>query len=436
MDGSGTDNNKSGIDRNPLLNVVEGGLSGQDDWNHADILAGTHSRHSKHSLAAMDENAKSRFLASSNFSKRFTFVNPNNSAQLSTFLLLNSMIGSGILNQPYVFNDSGILGAFVGFIVATIATWTGLLCLTAAGIEEDVWEYSGLAKVAFQGNGERVVDIAIIIMTFGSQLGYILVVGSTVSDLLSTWGCQAEVCSEIYTTIISIALFVTPTCLFRHFGHLAYISVFSVAAIVAVLLLVIIGGPIKHSLAEHPDNDYKIFNVTGMLASLGSIVFSLDCASSNFQAFVSTEPEAQTLSSWSAITRNAVFGGAIMCAIMGVVGYLSFGSSTQGMILDNFHSSGYDVFKVLVTVHLILYIPSNFVIMRYSIVKLFSGQRSELLASSTHTLLTVLLLTVCVGVVLALMSLGLSSGVAFSLILNITGGIGGMRCVASLLAII
>eukprot|EP01036_Dinobryon_divergens_P044402 gene44402-59253_t len=34
---------------------------------------------------------------------------PQNSAALTTFLLLNTMIGSGILNQPFVFENSGML---------------------------------------------------------------------------------------------------------------------------------------------------------------------------------------------------------------------------------------------------------------------------------------------------------------------------------------
>ena len=70
------------------------------------------------------------------------------------------------------------MGGFLGFICASIGTWLGLLCLTAAGVHVNTLEYSGLAKRAFQEHGERLVDVAIIILTFGAQLGYILVVGN------------------------------------------------------------------------------------------------------------------------------------------------------------------------------------------------------------------------------------------------------------------
>eukprot|EP01034_Spumella_vulgaris_P023248 gene23248-29452_t len=253
--------------------------------------------------------------------------------------------------------------------------------MTEVGIQEGILEYSGLAKRAFAKNGERIVDLSIILLTFGAQLGYILVVGTTLSGLLHSWGCNVVICDNILTTIISVGLFVLPVCLFRHFGHLAWLSLFSVAAIVAVLLLVMIGGPIKHDI-EHYDTDYTMFNFSGMLKSTGSIVFSLACASANFQAFVSTEKKSQNMTSWSWVTGMAVFLGAAMCAAMGVAGYLSFGSDTEGL-------------------------------------------RSELLPHMQHTLLTMFLLVLTTGVVIMLISLGLSSGVAFSLILNITGGIGG-----------
>jgi len=357
-------------------------------------------------------------------SSSFSAVNVRNNAKLTTFLLLNTMIGSGILNQPYVFRTSGIVGGLVGFSIASIATWVGLLCLTAAGIKEDVLEYSGLARRAFKAHGERLVDVAIIVLTFGSQLGYILVVGTTLSDLLSSWGCDSIVCDDYVTTIISVAAFVTPVCLFRHFGHLAYLSLFSIAAIVAVLMLVLIAGPIKHQ-QDGVDSSYRIISVPGTISSTGSIVFSLACASANFQAFITTEKKAQNLESWSWVTGTAVAAGTLMCVTMGVAGYLSFGGDTEGMILDNFPQHGYDFFKIMVVTHLILYIPVNFVIMRYSLVKMFTGLRSEHLNVTTHTILTVGLLAAVTGIVILLLAVGLASGEAFSLILDITGGIGG-----------
>lgn len=248
---------------------------------------------------------------------------PMNNAYLSTFLLLNAMIGSGILNQPYVFMKSGILGAFLAFILAAVLTWTGLVLLTKCAMRKNYLEYSGLAGKIMGKRGELLVDSSILIQCLGSLMGYILVVGLTISDLLESWGCGSMICNTLPVTVGCVAFFVTPFCLFRHFGHFAWISIFSIIAIIAVLLLVVIGGPLKQV-----GGTVDLFNLTGTLQSTGSIVFSLSCAQSNLQAFVSTERTSQRLRIWRKVTGGAVIMGAIMCSIMGFSKCSVFASRT------------------------------------------------------------------------------------------------------------
>ena len=60
------------------------------------------------------DDIKSRLTMSSSFSH----INIQNPVPLTIFLLINTMIGSGILNQPHVFEASGLLGGLIGFIIA------------------------------------------------------------------------------------------------------------------------------------------------------------------------------------------------------------------------------------------------------------------------------------------------------------------------------
>jgi len=61
-----------------------------------------------------EEDKKSRL----NMSSSFSHINIQNPAPLTIFLLINTMVGSGILNQPHVFEASGIIGGLIGFIIA------------------------------------------------------------------------------------------------------------------------------------------------------------------------------------------------------------------------------------------------------------------------------------------------------------------------------
>ena len=83
-----------------------------------------------------------------------------NSRTLAIFLMINTMIGSGVLNQPFVFASSGVVGALLGFSVASVSMWYALVLLTDSGITTNTPDYSSLSKVAFGDMGEQVIDIA------------------------------------------------------------------------------------------------------------------------------------------------------------------------------------------------------------------------------------------------------------------------------------
>lgn len=168
----------------------------------------------------------------------------HNSKAFIAFLLLNTMIGSGILNQPEVFLKSGILGALFIFAVAGTFIWLGLSCLITCGQEFNKMDYSDLSAYAFGTIGEKIVDVLIVLNNFGALLSYLIVVGGTATELFFAWGCDSEGCNVYYSTSLATVFILMPVCSLRYFGHLTYISVFSVLSIAAVLFLVLIGGPI------------------------------------------------------------------------------------------------------------------------------------------------------------------------------------------------
>lgn len=55
----------------------------------------------------------------------------------------------------------------------------------------------------------------------------------------------------------------------------------------------------------------------------------------------------------------AVVLGGLFCYGTGMVGYLSFREATEGDILDNFTGVVASGFKVMVVMHLVLYIPNE-----------------------------------------------------------------------------
>lgn len=342
----------------------------------------------------------------------------SNSRVLTIFLILNSMIGSGILNQPYVFKSSGVVAAFVMFVVASIFIWIGIVALIDCGIKTGQTDYSQLALRVFGKYGEMLVDVSIVIGNFGALMSYVDVIGLTASDLFFSWGCTSSIgCGPYLITILIFFIFVYPVCLKRFFGELAWFSVFSMGAIISIFFLVIIAGPI-----EAVNGTVMNFN-SSFGSSLGSIIFALSCAFAAFPAFKSMKDRDQK--SWRYVTAVSVFSGFVLCAAMGIAGYTAFKDETNGIILNNFTGHYADFFKVLLIIHLILYIPVEYVILRHSLLKL-CGRNSGMIESDFyHALVSFLILFVAVVVILILYSVGFTQGNAFALVIDFSGGVAG-----------
>lgn len=371
-------------------------------------------------LSINSNNSSSRDFQS-RIATRFDYDKTSeNSIFFTIFLLLNAMIGSGILNAPQVFMETGILVAIILIIITGYYTHLGLKVLIECGIQCKKYDYSDVANFILGNFGEKLVDFAIAISSFGALMSYIDIIGSTSEQLLYSWGCDSYLCSSYYSTSFLLLLIVLPICLKKVFGHLAIYSVISISSILAILFLVCIAGPIITASEPFVPKLYsKSFS-----GQVGSIIFSLSCAYASFHSFKSMkDPDCEK---WSLLSGKAVIIGGISLILMGLGGYLSFGDDVNGMILNNFNgSNGYDIFKIFLLIHMCLFIPVDFMVMRHSIAKLIGYSNGTITNLNLHIIATIFFLVLPAIVVLSFKASGISQGVAFGVILDITGGIGG-----------
>ena len=98
---------------------------------------------------------------------------PKNGKIMSVFLILNTMIGSGVIAIPYVFMSTGIVVGVFTLIITAILTWIGIIVLIDVGIDQNVFDYTDLAKKAFGQFGVWNVNIWIFIGNIGGKLAMI-----------------------------------------------------------------------------------------------------------------------------------------------------------------------------------------------------------------------------------------------------------------------
>jgi len=351
---------------------------------------------------------------------------PENGKSATVFLLLNTMIGSGILNQPQVFSQAGIVGTLLLYVIGACSVFLGLQLLIECGVKHKKLGFTELANHAFGRKGDLIADLAVVLSNFGGLLSYLTVVGGQLSYMIKESTARPDDQSwyfEEYTILPMVALaIILPLCLTRHYGHFVFISYVSICSITAVMLCVLIAGPIKGAQFQH--SPLLWISLTGMMRKFGSVIFALACAYAAFHAFESMSPPLQTTGDWMQVTSLAVVIGGSMCLVTGIAGYTSFRESTAGDILDNFDGPYFYFFKILLVMHLILYIPLDFVVLRHSFCKLFNMDAVEM-STLPYTALTVVLLAFTVYATLLSYYMGLSEGDAFGYILDITGGVCG-----------
>jgi amino acid permease len=345
-----------------------------------------------------------------------------NSNVSTLFLLLNTMIGSGIVVQAYVFSQSGITAAIIEYIVIGIMIYLGADMLINVGAATEIYDYSQLTESVLGKYGKFLIDISIVINNAGALLSYILIIGTLFEDIVHTFSsCSAWYCNIGFLTILPIVCFTIPLCLIRNFGHLAIISYISIGVITSIIFLVLIGGPIHHEYHSNDDTQIMSGSFTGSIRNVGDIIFALGYITAVFHAY--TAMQNKSIENFRTVAKVTTASGVGMCFFTGLAGYLSFRDNTETNILLNFTGTVGVIFKLAMIIHLILYIPGDFVIMRHSLWTLF--QVDDHHQDNTMFISTTLFTISMITMIAILLQLYCANSNALGLVIDITGGIAG-----------
>lgn len=332
------------------------------------------------------------------------------------FLLLNSMIGSGIFVQPYVFKEVGIFLAPVIYCVVGTAIFTGVDLLMRSADKYQIFDYSKLATTVMGPLGQQFVDTIIVIGNFGSLVSYLLIIGSLVNDIVEQYTGFSSV---TLMTVLVTTFLVVPGCLIRVFGKLSVFAYFSMAAIFGTFLFVVTAGPIE-TRGEISLSELNYWSVFQGFKHIGNVVFALGFSNSVFHAFVSIKDVDRTAHNFSFISFATISFGLVICISFGIIGYFSFGDDTESNILLNFSGNLGAIFKVIVVIHLLLYLPGDFIVMRFSFFRLL-GFHVDDISDDTYIVGTLLTLFFTLGLVCTLEVFASQSSLTYSL--DLTGGI-------------
>lgn len=301
------------------------------------------------------------------------------------------------------------------------------------GYQHNIFDYSKLTRHVLGPAWGLVGDISFVINGCGALLSYIMIMGALCHEsllALTSSTCTSFFCSRIFLTILPIVFFSLPLCLYRKFGHLSMISYLSIAVVLASMSLVIIGGSLvedDHSSSQGPtsssnSNSIQLFNFNGSLKTIGNIVFSFGFITGSFHSYSAMKKEERNINNFLYLSRLTLLLGVTMCFLTGIFGYLYFKEDVEVNILQNYGGKVGAFFKLLLVLHLILYIPGDYIIMRSSFWKIFHRdiENENAIFFYTTTILSVFFLTF-----IAIILVEFGEETILSEVIDVTGGLAG-----------
>ena len=204
-----------------------------------------------------------------------------------------------------------------------------------------VHTYEDLMSYPFGQAGQAFILLNMFIIAYGAMVAYLIIIKDTVPTILGMpHGQQAGVEREVILIITSL-LVVVPLSMQRDMASLSFTSLISVIADIILVGFIAGFSPIRESVSDAggfgevlSDNAIR----PSLFIGLGVLSTAMACQHSAF--IVSGSLENRTQSRWKTVTVTSISLAAMLCAIMGVCGFLGFLDETQGDILNNFGEGG------------------------------------------------------------------------------------------------
>ncbi|SPO27334.1 uncharacterized protein UTRI_10450 [Ustilago trichophora] len=262
--------------------------------------------------------------------------------------LTNTIIGTGMLATPGAFKYTGLLlGPFlICFCGFTAALGLYLLTRCAARVGGRKNSFFTIASQALPA-GAWYFDLAIALKCYGVSISYLIICGQLMPQvIISFFRAFHRDIHQIPTIfldrsfwILALIILLIPLCFLRRLDslrHTSYLSLLAVFYLVIIVLHYSFSSDAKASLP--PKGDVELIAVSYHTVSIFPVfVFAFTCAQNMLpvynELFHNVERRVNTA------IGSSIGTGGIVYLIVGVLGYLSFGSNVGDNIIAMYPST-------------------------------------------------------------------------------------------------
>ncbi|KAI9879550.1 MAG: hypothetical protein M1830_006100 [Pleopsidium flavum] len=289
-----------------------------------------------------DIEAPSVTLASEDFNAEdlLESARPKSGMRNAFMNMANSIIGAGIIGQPYAFRQAGLVMGIILLISLTITVdWTIRLIVINSKLS-GANSFQATMEYCFGKSGLIAISVAQWAFAFGGMIAFCIIVGDTIPHVMTALFPSLPdvpflwLLTDRRAVIIIFILGVSyPLSLYRDIAKLAKASTLALISMLVIIVTVIsqgvripadLRGQLKGSLLV---ND-------GFFQAIGVISFAFVCHHNSLLIYGSLKKP--TMDRFARVTHYSTGISMVACMAMALAGFLTFGNKTQGNVLNNF----------------------------------------------------------------------------------------------------
>jgi amino acid permease len=244
----------------------------------------------------------------------------------SVINLTKTIIGAGLLAIPYAFKADGLLWGILLILLAGVASWYGLYIVYKVSHHiEGETSFFALCAITYP-KMTLLFDFSIAIQCFGVALSYLVLFGDLVPGLIGGVLTRNQVI--LFSLLVTI-----PLISFRKLDSLKFGSVVGLTAI-AYLTFLVVTHALTDNLSE--SRGELLLWTTGkwsdVLSTFSIIIFAFTAAQNICTIINEIDDEQNT----NLVIIAACGISGLLFTLVGVSGYLQFGSNVSGNVILNY----------------------------------------------------------------------------------------------------
>ncbi|KAF3085511.1 hypothetical protein TWF569_002204 [Orbilia oligospora] len=258
--------------------------------------------------------------------------------------MANSIIGAGIIGQPYAFKQAGLATGVILLVVLTfLVDWTINLIVINSKLS-GANSFQSTVSACFGKWGLISISLAQWAFAFGGMIAFCIIIGDTIPHVLAALFPRLKDMSILWLLTNRRAVIVLcvvgisyPLSLYRDIAKLAKASALALVSMLVIVVTVITQGFfVANELRGTLSGPLLTLN-SGVFQAIGVISFAFVCHHNSLLIYGSLRKP--TLDRFARVTHYSTGISMVACMGMAFAGFLTFGDKTMGNVLNNFPNS-------------------------------------------------------------------------------------------------